>query len=253
MRSGATLAALSQLLRRDGLSNAASARLHAACRALAQAHDQHSHGTLPCLSSADGVGHELAPQPLRSKHAAAPHCTMAPSVADGDRRIAVTPDRHPFYTAAQLQHDHWQRHVPFAAAIHGYATISARACSAAADGSGEAQQSQQPQASQAAAAAAARVAAAEDAESPDGGSDAPSAGGSPDAATAEPGQQSDAAAETTAAETQELDEMLQQMAAEAEDMILGGHPQETIQHLTEGMRSPARTTLPHQTAAADDN
>lgn len=243
---GAKLVALRHLLQCNALSSTASARLQTACRALAGPCCH--HGDIHYMRSSDAVGHAAALQLPRSKHAAASHvlahhAVVSSHMTGSNQHAASRGDRWP----KQLQHGRWQQRGPPANAMpwnagiaNALKRITMHAYSAAI-GSDKAQQSE---AAQAAAAAAARIAAAEGAaEQPlptesrpqDAGDAVPSVGDGSAAAAAESGQQTEAGEASAAAETAELDAMLQQMMDEAEDMVLGGHPQEAIQNLTEGV------------------
>jgi hypothetical protein len=219
------LPVLRHLLKQDCLTHAASARLQVACRALAQ------------LPVAD-VDYEFASACF----------TDAACSGNGRQQLRIT--RTAASDADQLQLNRGLRQnlqVPHAAWHPGtdgllshagrLGTRSFAAGSPACNG-GERQQS----AATSAEAQASDVDFAAETLQPEQGNDddvrttgSASAGASASSVQPESDQQSQVSEEAAAAaETRELDEMLQRMTAEAEDMILGGHPQEAIQHLTEG-------------------
>lgn len=194
------LPVLKILLKQDCLTHAASARLQAACRALAQVQSGCVDDGIASACFTRAVCHKTGPRQLCVGHMAA---------ADTDQ---LDPNRG-------LQHDlrlpqpAWQAGTGCLLSRAGRLGVRSFAAGSAASHGDGAQQS------------AGTTTAAQAAPT----------GASPSSATPDAEQQvSEEAA--AAAETRELDEMLQRMTAEAEDMILGGHPQEAIQHLTEGER-----------------
>ena len=192
------LSVLRHLLKQDCLTHAASARLHRACRALAQVHVScvDDEPAPRCFTMAVCSNGDI--EQLHVRHMA---------TANTDQRElnrGLQPDSRLPHAARRPCNVNLMLHA-------GRLGMRSFAAGSAASHGDEPQQSTGPS-------AAARAAPT--------GASASSAALDPDQQVSE-----DAAA---AAETRELDEMLQRMTAEAEDMILGGHPQEAIQHLTEG-------------------
>jgi hypothetical protein len=198
--SCAMLPVLKILLKQDCLTHAASARLQVACRALAQVQSSCVDDRIAVACFMDATCNNNGPPPSRTIHTAA---------SDAGQLHLTWGLQH----ALRLPQPSWQ---PGTGGLLSHAgRLGVRSCaagSAASHGDGAQQSAGTTTAAQAAPTGASPSSAAPDADQ----------------------QVSEEAA--AAAETRELDEMLQRMTAEAEDMILGGHPLEAIQHLTEGER-----------------
>ena len=221
------LPVLRHLLKQDCLTHAASARLQVACRALAQVPvaDVDDESASACFT--DAACNSNGPQQLRITRT---------SASDADQLQLNRGLRQNL----RVPHAAWHPGTDGLLSHAGRLGTRSFAAGSSASKGGERQQSAETSAE---AQASDVDFAAETAQTHQGeAADVRSNGAAPadgSTSSAPPGsdQQSQASEDAAAAaETRELDELLQRMTAEAEDMILGGHPQEAIQHLTEGKR-----------------